>query len=253
VRERAALTPVGYYDLRRDLERAGCPVCRGAARAAARFLEAVLWEMVTDPGVRRRFREAHGLCRDHALLLVREAARSAQATGVAILYEDFLLHVRREVEEAAASARRRTGRRIPGRGVAEGRRAAAGTALRAHAPCPACEPTDRVAEAYLRLLAEAEPESELGRAARSEGRGLCLPHLVRGLALARSAADVERLAEIFLHGEEELRRELEGFVRKHDHRFRGEPLSEVERTSWVRAVHRLVGAPLAPGGDLPGR
>jgi hypothetical protein len=64
---------------------------------------------------------------------------------------------------------------------------------------------------------------------------------------------VERLAEIFLRGEEELRRELEGFVRKHDHRFRGEPLSEAERTSWVRAVHRLVGAPLAPGGDLPGR
>jgi hypothetical protein len=234
VRKRGTLTPVGYHDLRRDLGRPGCPVCRGAARAAARFLEAVLWEMVTDPGVRRRFREAHGLCRDHGFLLIREAARSAQATGVAILYEDFLRHVEAEVTETVARARR-TGAR---------RRAAPGAALRPHAPCPACDAAGRVAEAYLRLLAEAEPESELGRGARGDGRGLCLPHLVRGLELARAPADVERLAEIFLRGAEALRAELEGFVRKHDHRSRGEPVSEAERTSWVRAVHRLVGAPL---------
>ncbi len=234
------LTPVGFHDLRRDLAAPGCPACRGAARAAARFLEAVLWEMVTDPGVRERFRAAHGLCRDHAFLLLEVAARRSQATGVAVLYEDFLAHIAREVERAAAEAPARRGR-PRARGGPVGR-------LRPHAPCPACEPAARVAEAYLRLLAREPATSEIGRAARSEGRGLCLPHLALGLGLAEDREELRRLAEIFLRGEAELRGELAGFVRKHDHRFRDEPMSEGERTSWVRAVHRLVGAPAKPEG-----
>ncbi|HXF71327.1 MAG TPA: DUF6062 family protein [Actinomycetota bacterium] len=237
---RAALTPVGYHDLLRDLERPGCPACRGAARAADRFLEAVLWEMVTDPGVRERFRAAHGLCRDHAFLLLQVASRTAQATGVAILYQDFLAHVAEEVERAAAEGSGRRGRRAA--------RGGTGERLRPHAPCPACEPARRVAEAYLRLLAHAPEASEIGRAARREGRGLCLPHLALGLELAEEGTEVRRLAEIFLRGEAELRAELAGFVRKHDHRFRGEPMSEGERSSWVRAVHRLVGAPWRSDG-----
>ena len=100
-----------------------------------------------------------------------------------------------------------------------------------------------MAGAYLRLLAREPAASEIGRAARSEGRGLCLPHLALGLELAEEEAEVRRLAEIFLRGEAELRAELAAFVRGHDHRFRGEPMSEGERSSWVRAVHRLVGAP----------
>jgi hypothetical protein len=237
VTDQARLTPVGYHDLLRDLGQPGCPVCRGAARAAARYLDAVLWEMVTDPGVRHRFRAAHGLCREHASLLLRVASRAAQAAGVAIMFQDFLRHVEGEVEALASGVGPRRRRRDP---AAE---------LRPHAPCPACEPARRTAEAYLRLLGAEAAGSPVGRAARSRGRGLCLPHLIAGVELAGPPEHIRRLAEIFLRGEVELREELSSFVRKHDHRFRGEPTSEVERSSWIRAVHRLAGAPPREDGS----
>jgi len=233
-RVREAREPVGYHDLMRDLRHPGCPVCRGAGRAAWQHIDSILWEMVNDPGVRARLRGAHGFCREHALMALSVAREQAAALGMAIMYEDFLRHVREDAVRAVRS-RARTSRRGRGRKT---------TGLDPHAGCPACESAARVADNYLRILAAAPADREVGQAARGDQRGLCFPHLRHGLESVTSLEGAEHLLELFLHGEADLRRDLAEFVRKHDYRFRSEGLSRGEKSSWARAVYRLVGDPL---------
>ncbi len=223
--------PVGYHDLLRDLRSPGCPVCRGAGRAAWRRVGAILWEFVDDPGVRRHLRDAHGFCREHALMAVDVAAAQAGASGMAVLYEDILRHVR---DEAVAAARGRRRRR----------------AAVAHGRCPACESAAGVAEAYLRLLAVQGADTEVGRAAREAGRWLCLPHLVEGLWLVQGPEATEGLLDLYLRAEGEVRADLREYLRKRDYRYRHEPRGR-EAGAWLRAVWLTVGAPL-PRRD-PGR
>jgi hypothetical protein len=64
-----------------------------------------------------------------------------------------------------------------------------------------------------------------------------------GLEQARSDAAAERLIDIYLRGEAALRADLREFIREQDYRFREEGLTAEQASSWVRAVHMLVGEP----------
>jgi Family of unknown function (DUF6062) len=225
------LTPVGYHELLEDLRHRGCPVCRGVARHAARYVEGLLYESVNDPYLRPRLRAAHGFCRDHALLALQIAGRTDGGQGIAILYRDFLGHLRLEAEEAvrggSASLRRR--------------RRAVLDRLRPHASCSACGTAAGTVHAYLVLLSGELASSEIGLAARAPGRGLCIPHLEDGLTIARSEEERLRLLDIYTRADDELRSQLSEYLRKRDYRFQAEGLTEDEAVSWRRAVHRVVG------------
>ena len=219
--------PPGYFDLLEDLRHAGCPVCRGSAAAARRFVQAFLYESVNDPGQRARWRDSLGFCQDHALLLLQLASADGQA--IALLYGDLLARVRDEAERELRRGRswwRR--RRSP--------------PLQPRAPCGVCEAAHRKADAYLARLAESAPDDDIGRAAREHGRGLCLPHLRRGLGRVRSLPGRRRLLEIFARGHDELRAALDEYLRKQDARFAGEPAGP-EQGAWRKALLRGIGLP----------
>lgn len=224
-------TPAGYHDLLADLQHPGCPVCRAAARVAWRYLDALLWENVNDPGVRARLRAAHGFCREHALLAIQHAARQDDGQGIAILYLDFLGHLRREAQEAAR-----------GRGGFFRRRGRdARRHLEPHVVCSACDTVAGTAQTYLALLAREAPDSKIGRVARGSGRALCVPHLQQGLGAAGSEEERLRLLDIYVRAHDELRGHLSEYLRKRDYRFHGEGWTDDEAASWRRAVHRVVG------------
>ncbi len=221
-------TEVGYFDLVADLAKTGCPVCHGVNRAVWRYLDSLLWEFVNDPGVRGRLRASLGFCREHSITMLDVAGRQAASLGVAILYEDFLGAVQRSLAADAGKKLRR------------GRKA---TSRRSREPCRACENSTRVASNYLRVLAKATDGSAPWKGIRRSGRGLCLPHLLRGLDEAADDRERERLRNAFLHGEMELRQHLAGFMRKQDYRYSNEPVSDLEASSPRRAVFRLIGEP----------
>ncbi|GBC86538.1 hypothetical protein HRbin12_00531 [bacterium HR12] len=217
---------VGYHDLLADLRHPGCPACRAANRAAWRYLDALLWELVNDPETRARLRDNLGFCRTHAFMALSVASRQGASLGMAIIYEDLLGRAAEQVR-AAAAPRRRGRRALP------------------HPPrrCAACESADQAAANALAVLAAAEEGSEPWRGIRQPGRGLCLPHVSLGLRLHPDETESARLAEAYLRGEAELRAALRELIRKHDYRFREEGITDEERASWVRAVHLIVGEP----------
>jgi hypothetical protein len=105
-----------------------------------------------------------------------------------------------------------------------------------------CESVADRADLYLGLLAEVDASSELGRAARQPGRGLCWPHLARGLERVRGTDARGRLLDIYTRADDELSAELDEYLRLFDARFTAEERG-AEQTSWRRALLRAVGLP----------
>jgi len=222
--------PPGFFDLRRALDEPGCAVCTGAAKSAWRYIDTVLWEGVTDPGIRTRLRASRGFCREHAMLALRVAARQHGQTGIAVIYEDLLAQL--EAASAVIQPPRRRGRR-PSRARS-----------RPAVSCPACVSASETAALFLSLLGSSEPGSEVDLAARESDAPLCAMHLLIGLETVPGDLEADRLREVFGVGAERLRHELREFLRKRDYRFSSETVSSEEATAWARAVYAMVGDPL---------
>ncbi|HEX9124588.1 MAG TPA: DUF6062 family protein [Actinomycetota bacterium] len=231
---RALEAEVGYFDLVADLKKEGCPVCHGAHRAAWRYLDSLLWEHVNDPDIRAKLRTSFGFCREHSMMAISVAGQQSAALGMAILYEDFLRSVDRQLEDAVRKRGKERSRRL---------RRTGRSPLPRPAPCRVCASGRNVEENYLRLLASAPDDSPIGTGIREPGRGLCLHHTLLGLHRVRSDEHADRLLACFTHGDRELRGELREFIRKQDYRFQQEGLTHGEVSAWKRAVFRVVGEP----------
>jgi uncharacterized protein DUF6062 len=202
-------------------------MCHGAHRAAWRYLDALLWESVNDPGIRGQLRAAHGFCKEHWSMALDVASAQSAASGIGILAADLLQHVLLDAAGAVAGSGAGRRRRQP--------------AIAPEAPCPACVTAERTAAAYLEILAVAEDGSAPWEAVRQHGRRICVPHLAMGFRMHPGAVARRRLMDLFRRGVDELRRELHEFGRKHDYRYRHEGFTRAEATSWRRGVACLAG------------
>ena len=116
------------------------------------------------------------------------------------------------------------------------RRTEDGTALD---PCPACAHQIEVETRVLRELM-AHLVDDLDEPLR-QGSGLCWPHLQQALRLCKSPQTCTALLEIHRHLWSELVDNLSEFIRKKDHRFHTEPLSDEERAAIDRSIVVLTG------------
>ena len=235
---------IAFHRLMDACAEAGCPVCRCLVDGTRRYLEALLYEHVTDPASRARLRASWGFCNWHAWML-RET--SNPGFGTAILCEDLLRvigeRLARQVDEPAPAHRpaprrrsflRRLGARI-GRDVAM----PVAAAFRGRAACPACAELHDAERRYVEAALDFVDDPAFERAYEVSS-GFCVPHAVRALELAAGDPAGNRLLTRTLPKWAALRRDLAGFVAKHDHRNR-EPYTEAESTAYVRAIEALTG------------
>ncbi|HEV8439563.1 MAG TPA: hypothetical protein VGT40_15855 [Methylomirabilota bacterium] len=82
--------------------------------------------------------------------------------------------------------------------------------------------------------------------------GLCVPHVLQGLDVEAAAAKRQRLVSRTIPKWLDLRRDLQGFVAKHDYKKR-QPFTEAESTAYLRALEVLNGARGVFGSDLRDR
>jgi hypothetical protein len=207
-----------YYELMDALVAGGCPLCRLGRRAASRYIDTLNYEGVNDPGLRRRLRDAHGLCHRHAWEWTK---LRGGPLGVAIVYRNLVKDLVETLENPAPRDRRKPEARLAPTGR-----------------CPACRAEEEAVDRYgLTLLAHGE-QPGLADAYFQAG-GLCLPHLRATLTHANDA-QARMLQRWQLAIYRALHGELAEFIRKHDHRFRDEPFG-AEKDAWLRAVAALAG------------
>ncbi|MGQ9568349.1 MAG: DUF6062 family protein [Anaerolineae bacterium] len=232
---------ISFHDLREALAQPGCALCRLEARTADQVVEAILWEQVNDPGLRRRVRLARGFCHEHAWLLVRQGA----SLGVAILLRDVFQDLLDETEAppfrppaplSLRRAREALDRSLPSQATAD-----LVARLEPHGPCPVCRQVEAMEGVYLQTLAE----DLLGEDGLLEdfqaSDGLCLPHFRRALASVREREAFEALLSAQRRIWQDLADRLTESIRKSDYRFREEPPGE-EAGAWLMALVAVAGA-----------
>lgn len=220
-------------DLHAAYAAGGCPICALLARSERRYIDAALYEHVTDVAWRAQVREARGFCALHTERVL-EVSRSA--LGVALVAADILKTVRTALP--AATAARGWLRNAPGRAVVQ--------ALRPRRRCPLCVYLEQLSAVYVSALLD-DLATAAGRQAYAASPGLCLPHF--GAAAAHGGAGFVVAQEHQTRVWQQLEHELEEFARKHDYRNAGAPMTEAERNAWRRALRLLAGSqPTTSGG-----
>jgi hypothetical protein len=232
--EKGKHTP--YYELLEALESGCCALCYLGQQAARRYLQSLLYEGVTDVGVRQHVRAAKGFCRRHAW----QARAEGGALGIAIMYRDVVADVLAALESAcyeAVPVRRRlrewADRSLPTaatRGVVQ--------ALEGKEQCPVCAAQQRAEAMYCELLLEHIGDEAIARALQ-RGRGLCLSHLRQVLARVRTEEAFEAIVLAARSSFRRLLGELEEMIRRHDHRFIQElgPYGD----AWLKALAQVSG------------
>jgi len=101
---------IGYFRLVEACEKPGCPLCRCVTSESHSYLDALLYEQVTDPDTRRAIRAAWGFCNWHTWMLL-EIEHSL--FGASIIYEDLvtlalrqLSHPHHKAPDCSRSTRR---------------------------------------------------------------------------------------------------------------------------------------------------
>ena len=115
-------------------------------------------------------------------------------------------------------------------------------------PVPACS---RLAESegqYIAIALRFADDSQFERAYR-KSQGLCVPHALRVLDMGVGSAAARALLTRTLSKWAELRRDLSGFVGKHDYRNR-ESFTEAEGSAHLRAIETLIGTPGLFANDM---
>ena len=237
---------IGFFRLMDACERPGCPVCRCLELDARQYLDALLYEQVNDPDTRTRLYASWGFCSWHAWML-RETP--TPAFGSSIIYEDLLRLAAQRLGRASLRRGRGPRRRFAWlrRLFTRPRPPALVELYRRRALCPGCRETADGETRYLRAALEFVDDPEFDRA-YERSQGLCVPHAIRALEVGVGTPRCEQLIARTLTKWAELRKDLGGFIAKHDYRNR-RPFTEAEGTAYLRAFETLVGAPGVFGND----
>jgi hypothetical protein len=236
---------IGYFRLIDACEKPGCPLCRCVASESRSYLDALLYEQVTDPDTRRAIRAAWGFCNWHTWMLL-EIEHSL--FGASIIYEDLVNLALRRTERLGDPARRR------GRGgwlaalMRRPRWPMIQELYRKRALCPACTSAADTETRYLETLVRFVDDGDL-QAAYARSDGLCLPHLFAALEENAERPEARTLVERTREKWAKVGRDIGSFVCKHDYRNR-EPYTAEETASYRRAFEMLVGARSVFGNDV---
>ncbi|HAJ37548.1 MAG TPA: hypothetical protein DCL15_17915 [Chloroflexi bacterium] len=223
---------VPYYDdIVAAMAEPGCAFCRLQLRAAERYIDALLWESVNDPRIRRQVAQARGFCNRHAWLLIRPGG----ALSAAIIYKDVIQAAAQVVRTAPVPkmslwqrVRALLGRHQPGEDTLV-------RALTPQQPCPVCTNATEIDAHLCATLLAAQARSDDVLEHYRTSAGLCLEHFRTLLSYAQQPAGRAALIAVQLDLWAALDHELAEFIRKSDHQARGEKFG-AERDAWERAI-----------------
>ena len=213
-----------YKQLKDTLQEPGCPICHIGEAAGRKYLDILLFESVNDPGIRRQLESSLGFCYYHSRELLTFPGKRL---GAGIIEQHMLKVALRQMQQSSAPTRRSFfSKRGENQKVEK-------------ATCPACDQAkaaeDRATTDMLQHFVD-----DLDQPIAKAG-GLCLNHVQQALSACEEKdthAALIRLHEPLWQEEIAL---LDEFIRKHDHRFRHEGISQTEGNAVVRSIEIITG------------
>lgn len=220
-----------YDDIIEAMAVPGCAFCKLQQRAAERYIDALLWESVNDPRIRREVSAARGFCNTHAWLLVRPGG----ALSAAIIYKDVVRAAAQIVHDAPPEGRS-LWRRLRARWQRGPQHAdSLAAALAPQQSCPVCANAAEIDAHLCATLLAALAKSDDVLAHYRASSGLCLQHFAALLGHTQAPTARATFCQLQLDIWAALDTELAEFIRKTDHQARGERFG-AERDAWERAI-----------------
>jgi hypothetical protein len=236
---------IGFFRLVEACAHPGCPVCRCVTRDSRSYLDALLYEQVTDPDTRRAIRASWGFCNWHTWMLL-EVERGI--FGSALIYEELVQLVLSRTERLGERAEPPRPRGWLSTLLGGRRRSSSVEGYRGRAECPACAAAADTERRYLATVVTFIDDGDLA-AAYAQSDGLCVPHLFAVLEHDGDRREARVLVDRTREKWARLGQEISSFVSKHDYRNQ-EPYSQAEAASYARAFEMLAGAKSVFGNDL---
>lgn len=222
---------LGYFDVVEACREPGCPICRLSRQEVKKYLDAILYDCVTDPDIRDVLRASQGYCHTHGWQL--STVGRGYLLGISILYDDVLDVVGNDIRKLKPGS----ARGHPLTRLFSGKQAAPDSRPR----CPACLVVEEVEAMALKLLCQGLSGRDDGMVeALNASDGLCLQHLRQAFTSFADRTAGDMLLASAQQRIDAIRAGLQEFIRKNDHRFQHEPVG-AERESWKQALTFLVG------------
>jgi hypothetical protein len=218
------------YSLLEACRAPGCPVCRLEQRAVERYLDNKFYESVNSVAWRDELRQSFGFCHEHTWLAVN--GRLGDALGFSIISRDLVHSILKQLNEESSSS------------PASGRRTSMLKqilyALTPRKRCPVCEHRAETTRRVLSVLVEELDQPNMTEALEASD-GLCLPHLRAVFEDVKDSSDCETLLTIHREKLENLRAELDEFIRKSEYKAVKESFGS-EGNAWLRAISMMTGS-----------
>lgn len=225
--------PFMYFDLLDACRQPGCPICHLSTRSVLRYMDALFYENVNDPGARDSLLKSHGFCVEHAGILLE--TRVADALGASMIYKNIVKIILENFPKPSSSAaynhpreRARLVRKFTSASNTPGR-------------CPACETREAASERALDGLSSSLDDESL-RLVFQDSDGLCFPHLAQLLERTQETETVQFLLHVTQKNLETLQSEMDELIRKNDYRFQSEGITDREGQAWRKAMRMISGA-----------
>lgn len=226
-------TAFSSYDLLDAFKQEGCPICSLTLHSVAHYMESMNYDSVGDQVFRSQLKEALGFCNTHA----HQWLRTAFLLGTAEIYQDILRILVESLQKRTVHSDDLANRLGSLLHLEE--TGGDATIIHPTASCPACAHVARTESMLVKTLSEQLSDPSF-RAVYEASSGLCIPHLRMAFAISPSETS-ETLRAHALHVEENMLAQLGEIIRKHDYRFRDEPVGD-ERGAAERAVQHVAGA-----------
>jgi hypothetical protein len=230
-------TPSSLHELLEACNQTGCPVCRIGAQTVRKQLKALFYEYVNDIEMRETLVKSLGFCGEHVRLLLSH--KIADTLGASIIYEHLVKVVLREFPKQTSNLQPKDLSRKFNSLV---------SASDGLGECLACKRRDEAVNYTLRQISNSLDDTTL-REALEKSDGFCFPHLSQLFLEIQKSADVEYLLTLTKTKLETRQFEMAEVIRKNDHRFHAEKITEDEALAWKKAMVMLSGVSINPTGD----
>ncbi len=226
-----------YFTVLETLQKSkGCAFCDLKKKISFKYLDALLYEKVNDPGIRKELAKSNGYCHRHAHQLISLGG----ALGIGIIYNDQLSYFLKFIDskKSKVSKTRHGKKRVQGNtGTVE--------SMWIHEDmCPVCIVEQETLSRYFVIFVDSlkEREDSKMRNAFESSHGICVPHFLEILEYADTLGIREYLIKHEKLKLQSIQEVLREFIRKQDYRFEKEPVTKEEGKSWIDSVIMMTGS-----------
>jgi uncharacterized protein DUF6062 len=230
-------TPFAYFDLVETFPKPGCAVCNLLQRDVQQFIDNLLFEYANEPGLRREFSNARGMCIEHGLMLKNN--KIGNVIGINRLYQDALDDLLAILDDKPVGSVEPTPFQRLLRSPVKADGDSLADLLEPTEGCIACGRLEAFETMYMQMF-DRYMLDERFLDSYSRSNGVCLPHFRKALRHIQSPEGAQALVRLQRDIWRSLRSEMALFYEKQNYEHIGEAIG-AEGDSWIRAILRLAG------------